>query len=142
MDDAREADITKEYLYRSELVDYSVNLPESEFEIMTIIWQGEPPFTTDKLMKILGEKKNWKSPTLISFLTRLEDRGFIMSYKKGKERYYIPLADRDAYINRVTADFVNRYHGGSLIKLLDSMYADRDFTDEEIDELIIWLKSR
>ena len=43
--------------------------------------------TTNYLMKAIGNEKGWKAPTLISFLVRLENRGFITSCKKGKERF-------------------------------------------------------
>lgn len=142
MDEEKQSRLTGEYLLKSEQVDYSVKLPDTEMDIMMAMWRDTPPYTTSKLMKLIGGEKGWKPSTLISFLSRLEERGFIMSYKNGRERYYIPVAEREAYINRLTADFVNKYHGGSLVSFLSSMYSDRDFTDSEIDGLIEWLKSR
>ena len=76
------------------------------------------------------------------FLSRLEEKGFIMSYKDGKERFYIPLAEKEIYVKRLTEKFVSKYHGNSISSLLDSVYSDRDFSDEDIDELIAWLETR
>ena len=98
--------------------------------------------TTAFLMQQIGGKKGWKAPTLISFLTRLEERGYIASFKKGKERYYIPLANKERYIHAVTEQFVEQYHNGSFVKFMDSLFLDRSFDDKEIDELLGWLKSR
>ncbi len=123
-------------------VDYGIKLPEAEFEVMQAIWESEPPVNTGYLMKAIGNKKGWKAPTLICFLVRLEGRGFISSQKKGKERFYTPVADREMYLSRVTERFVEKYHGGSFVKLLDSLYKDKNFSNAEIDELVEWLKAK
>ncbi len=121
-------------------VDYSIRLPEAEFEVMMAVWKGEAPMTTGYLMKAIGNAKGWKAPTLISFLVRLENRGFIVSCKKGKERFYTPVADRETYLSKVTEQFIEKYHEGSFVNLLDSLYRDRDFSNEEVDALLAWLK--
>lgn len=123
-------------------LDYTKKLPEAEFEVMNAIWAGEPPLTTAYLMEAVGKAKNWKAPTLISFLVRLQERGYIVSEKRGKERYYTPVADRDTYIRSVTADFIEKYHGGSFVNLLDSLYSNKSLSDSDIDDLLIWLKSK
>jgi len=121
-------------------VDYSVRLPEAEFEVMQAVWDGEAPMTTNYLMKAIGNAKGWKAPTLISFLVRLEKRGFITSSKKGKERFYTPVAKRELYLSEVTEDFVKKYHSGSFVNLLDSLYREKNFSNEEVDALLEWLK--
>ena len=123
-------------------VDYSAKLPDSELEIMLAVWDLEPPVTTAALMEAVGKRRGWKAPTLISFLGRLETRGFLVSCKNGRERYYLPAADRERYISGVTGRFVQTCHGGSLVKLLDSLYFEREFRDSDIDELLVWLKNR
>ena len=56
--------------------DYSVKLPDAEMEIMLAVWDLEVPVTSSALMEAVGKRRNWKAPTLISFLGRLESRGF------------------------------------------------------------------
>ncbi len=121
-------------------VDYDVRLPEAEFEVMQAVWDGEAPMTTNYLMKVIGNAKGWKAPTLISFLVRLENRGFIISCKKGKERFYTPVAKRELYLAHVTEQFIEKYHSGSFVNLLDSLYRDKNFSNEEVDALLEWLK--
>lgn len=121
-------------------VDYDIRLPEAEFDVMEAIWSGEAPMTTNYLMGVIGIKKGWKAPTLISFLDRLEKRGYISSYKKGKERYYSPIAEREVYLAKVTEQFFSKYHNGSFVSLLNSLYHDKDFSNEEVDALLEWLK--
>ncbi len=134
--------IIEEIINRAKPVDYSVKLPDAEFDVMSAIWDGAPPLTTSYLMQKIGNKRGWKAPTLISFLVRLEDRGYIASYKNGKERYYIPLALREEYIHAITADFIDRYHGGSFVSVMNSFFNDRSLSETDIDALLDWLRSR
>lgn len=143
MDEEKIRYIEEEYVKRSETVDYSVILPESEAEVMLAMWnESETLFTSTHLMETIGRKKGWKASTLISFLSRLEEKGFVMSYKNGKERYYIPLAERMEYLSAVTNKFVEKYHSSSLGAFLEAMYYDKAFSDRDIDELIAWLEKR
>ena len=64
-----------EMVDKAEQVDYSIQLPETEYDVMCAIWDGTWPITTGYLMQKLGNARNWKTPTLISFLGRLEERG-------------------------------------------------------------------
>lgn len=123
-------------------IDYSRKLPDSEYEVMQAIWEGTPPVNTAYLMEKVGKGRGWKAPTLISFLVRLEDRGYIVSEKKGKERYYTPVADREIYVKSITEQFLEQYHGNSFVKLMDSLYSDKKLSENDIDELLYWLKTK
>lgn len=122
--------------------DYSRRLPETEFEVMMAIWNADPPVNTAYLMDKVGRGHGWKAPTLISFLVRLEERGFVTSEKKGKERLYTPSSDKSEYIRMTSEEFVNRYHNGSFVSMLDSLYRHKKLSERDIDELLKWLKTK
>lgn len=122
--------------------DYHKKLPDAEFEVMLAIWNAVPPVNTAYLMEAVGKARSWKAPTLISFLVRLEDRGFISSEKKGKERYYKPTSDKAEYIRIASEQFVNQYHGGSFVSMMDALYSEKKLSEEDIDELLQWLKTK
>ena len=122
--------------------DYSRKLPETEFEVMLAIWNTDPPVNTAYLMEKVGQSHGWKAPTLISFLVRLEERGFISSEKKGKERLYSPLSDKSDYIQSVSEDFLDKYHGGSFVSMMESLYRNKMLSENDIDELLTWLKTK
>lgn len=117
-------------------------LPDAEFDVMCAVWHSPIPTTTPVLMKMIGNDKGWRAPTLISFLVRLEDRGFIRSEKKGKERQYYPLIEEKAYMAQFTKKFLEQYHGGSLKSFLDTLAGDGSLSSEQFDELLLWLQSR
>lgn len=123
-------------------IDYTKKLPDAEFEVMLAVWEGHSPVNTAYLMEMVGRARGWKAPTLISFLVRLEERGYIISEKRGKERYYTPLADRDEYLRIATEQFVEQYHSGSFVRMMDSLYRNKNLSEEDIDDLLQWLKSK
>lgn len=124
-------------------MDNFKKLPEAEFDVMVALWNSElSPVNTAYLMENVGKAKGWKAPTLISFLTRLEDRGFIHSIKNGKERYYFVDAVKEEYIKAVTVDFLDRYHGGSFVKMLDLLYSGDTIPSGQLDEMLIWLQEQ
>ena len=93
-------------------------------------------------MENVGKAKGWKGPTLISFLTRLEDRGFIHSEKRGKERYYYVDAVKTEYVRNITLEFLNRYHDGSFVNMLDLLYGNNSFSGDELEKLLKWLQEQ
>lgn len=121
---------------------YDIKLPDAELDVMLAIWSVEAPATSPKLMKAIGRERGWKAPTLISFLNRLCDKGFIESYKTGKERCYTPLVDRDEYLQRMTSRFVEQYHSGSVANFLSSLYRGKKLNNEDIEALLAWLKEK
>lgn len=49
-------------------------LPESELDIMLVLWNGTPPMTRPEIEKVINTKKNLASTTILSLLTRLESK--------------------------------------------------------------------
>lgn len=117
-------------------------LPETEFEVMSIIWRNIPPVTTTTLMNQLGHEKGWKLQTLVTLLNRLIERGFLYSEKLGKERTYFPCVKKEDYIKYETENFIERYHDNSLFQLVSAFSGNNKLSEEEISELSSWLKSQ
>lgn len=117
-------------------------LPEAELEAMLAVWRCEPPVTTARVMLLVDPGRSWKTPTLISFLTRLEKRGFLTAEKHGREYVWVPAVERDRYLSFLTRDFLERVHGGSLPAFLSAAAGEGPLSDETIDGLLSWLESR
>lgn len=117
-------------------------LPDAEFDIMKVVWTNEPPVTTSEIMKQLGNEKTWKIQTVVSLMLRLVERGFLRSEKHGKERTYFPLISKEDYLKFETDNFMKQYHNSSFLNLVNTVYADKKLTDEDIDELLTWAKER
>lgn len=113
-------------------------LPESEFEIMMAVWEHPGPATSELLLERLN--KSWKKPTLLSFLSRLCERGFLKCEKQGKINVYTPLVAREDYVRQESAGFLQRVHLGSLTALVASLYDGKAVSKEDLEELEEFIK--
>ena len=52
-------------------------LPESELDIMLVLWNNTPPMTRPEIEKVINMKKKLASTTILSLLTRLENKNFV-----------------------------------------------------------------
>ena len=58
-------------------------LPDSELDIMLVLWKYEPPMTRIEIERVVNEKKALAPTTILSLLTRLE-KEFCESDKTGQ----------------------------------------------------------
>ena len=66
-------------------------LPESELDIMLVLWNGTPPMTRPEIEKVINTRKNLAPTTILSLLTRLESKKFVEVTKQGKMNLYTPF---------------------------------------------------
>lgn len=117
-------------------------LPDAEFTVMKAIWHSKAPVTTHTIMEHLSSDISWKPQTLLTMLARLTEKGFLNSERVGRERCYTPIISEKEYLDIETGNFLQRYAGNSLGKLVKTLYAEGDMTKEDIAELREWLAER
>ena len=117
-------------------------LPDTEFEIMKVVWANEPPITTSIIMEQLGKGKEWKAQTILTLMVRLVERGFLRTEKNSKERTYFPIIGKEDYLKFETGDFMERFHGNSFASLITTLYDGKKIKDSDLDELAKRLKDR
>ena len=117
-------------------------LPDTEFELMRIIWRSQPPVTTNEIMTYLEPDIRWKPQTVLTLLVRLIEKGFLTSERIGRERNYTPIITQDDYMAVETGEFLQRYRGNSVGSLVKTMYDGKDLTTQDIQELKHWLEQR
>ena len=109
-------------------------LPDSEFEIMEIVWDLNKTVTSSDIMvKILNKK--YKIPTIISYLNRLEKKGFLTSEKQGKERFYQAIVQKDEYLEFETKNFFSQYHNNSILSFMNALIESKSISSEELKNL-------
>lgn len=117
-------------------------LPETEFEVMKIIWDSNPPITTGVVMEKIGNEKGWKIQTVVTLMKRLTERGFLRSEKHGKERFYYPIVEKDAYLSFETEHFMELYHKKSFMNLINTLYKSENISDADLDSLLKWVEEK
>lgn len=72
-------------------------LPDSELDIMLVLWKYELPMTRIEIERVVNEKKALVPTTILSLLTRLEKKNFVKVTKQGKMNLYTPLISQEEY---------------------------------------------
>ena len=115
------------------------HLPDAELEVMQALWALDhyPAHTADIAQKL---SRDWKAPTLIKLLSRLEERGFVEGRKEGRANVYSPKVPREDYLAAESRSFLNRLHGGSLSSLVAALAPEARLTSDDVKALEALLK--
>ena len=115
-------------------------LPDSELDIMLVLWNGTPPMTRPEIEKVINKKKNLAPTTILSLLTRLEAKKFVEVTKQGKMNLYTPLVSQNDYQANESQSVLEKLYGNSLKKFVTSLYQGKKMSSEEVRDLSNFLK--
>ncbi|NLP14504.1 MAG: BlaI/MecI/CopY family transcriptional regulator [Clostridium sp.] len=108
-------------------------LPDSELEIMMVIWDAQEKVTSEYIMANLD--KTWQKTTVLNFLTRLCDRSFLKCRKEGRLNVYESLVNKEEYLQKESKSFLQKLHNNSLKSLVTSLYDGKNISKEDLEEL-------
>lgn len=110
-------------------------LPDSELEIMMIIWELDKPVTRTEIEERMDPARKLSPTTILSFLSRLQEKGFLAMEKSGKNNVYIALVDKEIYIQKESWNVLKRLYQGSAKNFFAALYDGDNLSDEELQEL-------
>lgn len=117
-------------------------LPDTELEIMQVIWKEEKVLSTSEIKERLERQRPWNVSALQTLLNRLIDRGFLDTYKEGKNRFYLAKIQEADYLGYENSLFLKKVNANSLTKLVASLYQSNSITDEDLDELAKFIEQK
>ena len=109
-------------------------LPESELEIMQIIWKKSAPVSRVDIEQALQETHPLAPTTILTLLTRLCEKGFLSLKKEGRSNLYEPLITEKEYLAAESRSFLDRLFHGSVASFATAL-CDSGVTKEELEEL-------
>lgn len=109
-------------------------LPESELEIMQIIWKQDSPVTRVVIEDALPKSHPLAPTTILTLLTRLCEKEFLLQSKDGRTNLYKPLISEKEYLAVESRSFLDRLFGGSVVGFATAL-CDSGIDKEELDEL-------
>lgn len=117
-------------------------IPDAELEIMQVLWMFNIPMTTTSICEHLNKETESLLATTAKLLSRLSERGFVTSYKKGHLKYYTPLVEEDDYLAMENRSFLERVNHNSIRKFLASLAQTKELTKDDIDALKAFIKEK
>ncbi|MBQ6125527.1 MAG: BlaI/MecI/CopY family transcriptional regulator [Erysipelotrichaceae bacterium] len=109
-------------------------LPDSEFEIMNILWDLDDPIDRRQIEEKLFVKHQIAMTTLLTLLTRLSEKGFIRIEKEGRRSRYYKLIGKKDYLSSQSNSFFKQLCNGDM-KVFANALCDSDLSKEDLAEL-------
>lgn len=121
------------------------DLSACETMIMKVIWDAKEDIALQNLIRELAERydKNYARTTVVTFVHKIADKGFVTTYRKGKAAYIHPEVSLASYRNDLLTQQTNFWFDGQPSKMLEAWCANNTLTDaeaEKIKELLLHAK--
>lgn len=114
-------------------------LGEAELEIMQVIWNSEPPLTSNYILKELQERRKWQLSTLMTSLSRLVDKGFINCDRATGTNLYSPVVAENDYKAKESGSFLEKLYHNSLQNMVATLYHNQMLNSADVEELRTFL---
>ncbi len=117
-------------------------ISEAEMEVMQVIWAFDKPMASSEIIKLMPREREIKMTTLLTFLSRLTEKGLLSYEKKGKKNYYFAIVTEREYKKFESKNFLSAIHGGSIKNFIAALCDDDEISRAELDELKKWLSEK
>ena len=111
----------------------SKHLPESELDIMLVIWDGGDCVPAPAILDGLG--RTLTASALHSYLKRLEEKGFLSCTKVGKVNTYTALVTKEEYQRSAGTSILRKLYNGSISRFAATLYDGKTLDREELKQL-------
>ena len=117
-------------------------LPDSELEIMMIIWDLDKPVTRFEIEERMEEGRKLSPTTILSFLSRLQEKGFLEVRKAGKNNVDYALIGREDYMRAESRNILKRLYRNSAKNFLAALYDGDRLSGEDLKELEDYISTK
>ena len=73
-------------------------------------------------------------------LSRLEEKGFVASEKKGRNRFYSVIITEKEYFGSESGTFFGRFGKSGVTDLIAGLYKNNNITKDDLTELMEFIK--
>ena len=109
-------------------------LSEAQMEIMNVIWdRGEA--TVADVWKVLSGRRKVARSTVLTVITRLEEKGWLSCDEEGHAFRYRAAVPREATLGTMVRRLIDTAFGGSAEGLVMAMLHGRGVSKEEAREI-------
>ncbi|MBQ1302009.1 MAG: BlaI/MecI/CopY family transcriptional regulator [Firmicutes bacterium] len=114
-------------------------LTETQARVMGTIWEADRPIKRSEIQSLLTDKE-WKTPTLNTFLAKLVQLGFLRIEHDRKDYVYHVLISRKEYLAYETEQRLKKLYGNSIGDFLEAFCPVGNTSKEDIREIEAYLK--
>lgn len=109
-------------------------LANAELEVLNVLWDEGPIAVRDVMNHLHQQGRKLAYTTVLTFLTRLEQKGFVASDKSGLAYVYKPTVTRARVQRSKLKTLVRELYDGAAAPLVMQLIRNERFSDHEIRE--------
>ena len=114
----------------------NMQISDSELVLMQLIWEKGGTVLFAEIIDAVQQKKlEWKHNTVLTFLSRLVEKGFLSTNKIGRRNEYKAIISEKEYHAAQTRMFVDKVYDGNVIELVSTLIGQGLVSAQEQEEL-------
>jgi predicted transcriptional regulator len=117
------------------MAERQFELGTAELEVLKVLWDEGPGTVRQVLTKMHARGRKVAYTTVLTFLTRLEQKGFVASDKSGLAYIYRAAISRNQVSRSRLKNLVREMYDGAAAPLVLQLMRNERFSQEEIAEL-------
>lgn len=117
------------------MADREYELGSAEFEVLRALWDRGPSTVRQVMNHLHDRSRNVAYTTVLTFLTRLEQKGFVRSDKTGLAYIYRAKVSRAKVSRSRARKLLDQLYDGAAGPLVLQLVRTERLSAEEIDEL-------
>ena len=112
-------------------------LSATEYELMEFLWDKHGEKSFKEILEYFNnvKGKNWKKQTLSTFLTILQNRGYLKADMSRKKYLYSPTRQREEHVTSWLRKLCSDFFGDSLGRFLTAFSGGQQLSDKDAQEL-------
>jgi len=111
------------------------DLTSAELEVLKALWDIAPSTVREVMNHLHHRGRKLAYTTVLTFLARLEQKGFVRSDKSGVAYVYSPRVSRERVSKSRLRTLVEELYDGAAGELVLQLVREESFTKGELDEL-------
>ena len=112
-------------------------LSPCESLIMKIVWDAPQDIAVQDVITQLNERfqKDYARTTVVTFLGKMADKGYLNTYRKGRQAFVHPICDEAVYTRGIIKHDADFWFDGDSFKLMSALCSEKKLTKEEVDKI-------
>lgn len=110
------------------------SMSKAEMEVARIVWNLKSAGAR-QVYEVLSESRQVDFTTVQTYLSRLEEKGYIKSRKQGRAKIFSARANPNTVIKDTVHEFVNLLFEGDAVPMMRHLISDAKLTDEDVKSL-------
>lgn len=110
-------------------------LSDTEFEIMQLLWNCDQTLTSNQILEMFKEKRDWKLASVMTVLSRMAEKGFVNCDRSTRTNYYEAIISENEYKTKVSENLLKKMYNSSVKDFIACLYQGKKLSSKDIREI-------